>query len=60
MTRNTQNYWIDWVLFITMMILFLSGFVLWGWSRPKEPGQLPQIFWGLMEGREFLGMGKKL
>lgn len=58
MTRNTKNYWIDCVLFLTMLVLFATGIVLWGWSKPQVEGGQPQILWGLFEGKDFLGMTK--
>ncbi len=58
MTRNTQNYWIDWLLFLGMVTLILTGIILWGWTRPKNPGEEAQIFWGLLQGSDFLGLTK--
>ncbi len=40
MTRNTANYWIDLLIFILMLVCFVSGIVIWVWpkNRPAHMG----------------------
>ncbi len=32
--KNGLNYIIDWILFISMLVIIITGIVLWGWIRP--------------------------
>lgn len=36
MTRNTANYWIDLLIFILMLVCFVSGIVIWVWPKNKS------------------------
>ena len=40
------------------LVVCVTGVVLWGWTKPKAPGEEAQILWGLFEGKEFLGLTK--
>lgn len=32
--RTKLNFCVDWAIFLCMLFVFFSGFVLWGWLRP--------------------------
>ena len=34
MKQTYVNYFIDWVIFLAMLVLFATGLVHWGWKRP--------------------------
>ena len=36
MTQNTANYWIDLLIFILMLVCFVSGIVIWVWPKNKS------------------------
>ena len=34
MNRARTNFFIDLVLFVSMLVVFFTGIILWGWTRP--------------------------
>lgn len=34
MNRSQTNFFIDLVLFVSMLVVFFTGVILWGWTRP--------------------------
>ncbi|MDD3587562.1 MAG: hypothetical protein PHQ75_10310 [Thermoguttaceae bacterium] len=37
MKQTYVNYFIDWIIFLAMLVLFVTGVVLWGWKRGTPP-----------------------
>lgn len=46
MSKNAAkfNYWVDLVFLITLVVVIVTGFIIWGWKRPEgmRPGMAPQ------------------
>lgn len=38
MNRSRTNFAVDLVLFVSILIVFVTGFILWGWTRPAGAG----------------------